>query len=513
MNILKRWSQIGLALAKYGFESLAQKFGMITGWRKDKTTHEKTWQERVRLLFQELGGAFLKVGQYLSLREDIFDEELIKQLSMLQEDNTPVDFNELKRQLDDKFNNWKIDEQPLNVGTIAQVHLAEFKGKKYILKILKPHIREQFAVDLMILKRIVNFLVEIKSNLKKLNLLVLIEEIEIFLERELDLNIELAFLEKFSQIFNKDLPQQGIEYDEIEFTINVPKTLKEYSNDKVLVLEYFPIFQTTSFELNSSNYRILLDIFFRPLIEQACFYADFHPGNIRIKDNKVYLVDFGEVNFLSKREVLVFFNLINALFENDEYMVTLTLLRFGKIKNKDIFLRKVSNLMQIYSKRIIEGFPVSKVIKQLLKIAAEHELYVSPSFLILAKALSQIEFLLLKVDSKINFVDLIKEYFTKNKYFLLLQRNTLFLQDLKFRSLYLLQRLENLTDDGLNININLKQEDIFKVFKDSFDKLSISIVTAALIISTAMFKSNDIAIIAFLASSVFGVYLLYKWFK
>src|SRR5690554_3153009 len=182
---LARYAEILKALIKYGFEDIADSLrkndqstiskGLLI---PDKSINYKElarWQ-RVRMMLEDLGTTFIKLGQMLSGRPDLIPEELIKELERLQ-DLTPT-FNgnlairlieeDLRRPIDELFSSF--DPIPLASASIGQVHRASFhNGKEVIVKVQRPDIHDQIEVDMDILRALAKLAEKYKEEFKHYN--------------------------------------------------------------------------------------------------------------------------------------------------------------------------------------------------------------------------------------------------------------------------------------------------------------------------------------------------------
>ena len=118
---------------------------------------DETAPKRLRLVLQELGPTFIKLGQTLSTRPDLVGRKIANELTKLQDDNPPIEFDvikgviekELKSPIEEIFNNF--DKEPLGSASIGQVHSAVLKtGEKVAVKIQKPGVENFIKSDISI---------------------------------------------------------------------------------------------------------------------------------------------------------------------------------------------------------------------------------------------------------------------------------------------------------------------------------------------------------------------------
>ena len=175
----------------------------------------------------DLGPTFIKLGQIIALRPDVFGSETSEELFDLL-DSTPyiddieVVIQEALRSIDINKTFQNISKKPIGSASLAQVHTAIYKGKPVAIKVLKPNVRELVKKDLKFLK----FLAWLLKWLPQYNQhTMIIEDFIMWTTYELDYEIELRNM---------------IEYREnaIHSDLKVPSLYPEVSNKDILVQEY-----------------------------------------------------------------------------------------------------------------------------------------------------------------------------------------------------------------------------------------------------------------------------------
>ena len=163
---LQRYQQIGRILTRYGFGYVLTQLGIgraITpGLEKLRFSSREilraTPAERVRMVVEELGPTFIKLGQILSTRGDIVPAEFVRELEKLQDTVPPTPFppirdqveSELKRPLEEVFPTF--DPTPIASASLGQVHLATLaSGEEVAVKVFRPGVEKIIETDLDIL--------------------------------------------------------------------------------------------------------------------------------------------------------------------------------------------------------------------------------------------------------------------------------------------------------------------------------------------------------------------------
>lgn len=128
----------------------------------------------LRMMFQELGTSFIKLGQLLSTRPDMVGEAIATEFEKLQDDNPPISFEEVKRiveselgsSIDEMFE--EFSEESLATASIAQVHEARLKsGERVAVKVQKEGIADNLEYDIAIMKYLVTQIHKYNDDFRK----------------------------------------------------------------------------------------------------------------------------------------------------------------------------------------------------------------------------------------------------------------------------------------------------------------------------------------------------------
>jgi len=278
---------------RYLFLSLRRKLPLVApSARSWDRAHARTGRQIYRLT-SRLGGVFVKVGQVLGARADVFPESFVAPLRRLHDKMPPRPFSKLRgyveeqlgRPIEEVFE--QVDEKPLAAASLAQVHRARLlSGDDVVLKIQYPEARRLLPVDLRSLRRAVPVVRRLSGGL---DLRSLADEIEEFVGLELDFVREADSTERVRSAF----PENG--------AVRIPRVYRECSNQRLLVLEYIdgtPIADVDRWRANDIEPRRvaeqLAELYCTMIFEHGFFHGDPHPGNILVlRDGAVALLDFG----------------------------------------------------------------------------------------------------------------------------------------------------------------------------------------------------------------------------
>ena len=296
---------LGKAL-KYGLFPFASHFSFMPYRRL-------TVARRLRLMIEELGLTYLKLGQFLALRYDILPPEICRELDLLFESVSAMDFAEARAIVETELGG-PIDQfyssfpaKPIAAASVAQVHDARtIAGERVAVKVQRGGLTPIFRADIRNLKRLAT-VVEALGLAGKLSIRGLIGEFESWTLRELDFRIEARTAERV----RKDAPPWVV----------IPQVKWDLTTRRVLTMEFIDGLSASEVRrhreqgklaeipgtLPGFDLAIALDNFatasFLQLFETGFFHGDPHPGNIVfLPQNRVAFLDFGIFGELSEEQ-------------------------------------------------------------------------------------------------------------------------------------------------------------------------------------------------------------------
>ncbi len=164
--------------------------------------------KRIRLALEELGPSFIKLGQLMSTRADLFPPDYIEEFKKLQDRVPPVPFPEIKQVIEEELKRpllkifEKFDPTPIAAASVAQVHRAELPtGEKLAVKVIRPGIGRKISQDIRLMYYLAD---KIEKNFEIGQILGgtnLVKEFERTIFKELDMFIEAGSIEKFADNF------------------------------------------------------------------------------------------------------------------------------------------------------------------------------------------------------------------------------------------------------------------------------------------------------------------------
>ena len=299
----ERLGEIREALKKYGFdEILGQTVKSKVRKKDDDDDDAKSLllddevPLKLRLMLQELGTTFIKLGQLLSTRPDIVGEKIATELANLQDDNPAISYDQVKaiveRELDGNIDELFEDfsQEHLATASIGQVHEAKLiTGERVAVKVQKEGITDKIDLDLRIMKYIANRADKWNASLRKLNLPGIMEEFDRSIHKEIDYNNEFMNMQRIEMNF-VDNPN-----------VHIPATYPQYCTSKVLTMEFIDgtklndVYESEGDEFDKKLLaKTVIDSYLQQLFIDGFFHGDPHPGNIMIlEDNVLCYLDLG----------------------------------------------------------------------------------------------------------------------------------------------------------------------------------------------------------------------------
>ncbi|MGD1700267.1 ABC1 kinase family protein [Dapis sp. BLCC M229] len=304
---------------------------------------------QLREIFEEFGGFWVKAGQILALRTDLFPQEVCDELRSLQYEAVGFPFEIARSTIESELGSpinkifESFDEQPLAAASIAQIHRAVLLKKKdkkkkkisVVVKVQRPGLADAFKRDLDLIKVFVNFLVSLNVA-TYLRWDEFVAELDKTFTEELDFRYEAA---------NGRRMKKNLKLHKIY----VPAVYQKYCKRRVLVMEFIDGVLMSDYikTLLSDRARVkrwddendvdrkevgekLYVSLLRQIFEDNLYHGDLHPGNIiLLRKSKFVLIDLGSTGTLDTELRKIYLSYVNALSEGDFTKASDYLIRLG----------------------------------------------------------------------------------------------------------------------------------------------------------------------------------------
>ena len=367
---------------------------------------------------EQSGGVFIKFGQMLSTRSELFPAVFVEELGSLQQNVKPLTSLQVETILD-KSLPYKIkdifsefDMEPLAAGSIGQVHKAVLKknGEQVVVKLLRPDIKRIMRDDLNILVEFAEWVSSKSAWARSVGFQQLAIGFANGMREEVDFSIE-----------TRNMIQVSNALQDSDHQVKIPKVYTEYSNDSLIVMQHLngksiskgkKVFE--QFGINPHDFaQTVLFSFFEQMLFSGIFHADPHPGNIFIDemDGSPILLDFGAVGRLAaaQQEGLNLF--ILGVQQNDASVIfdAITLL---VEENEDIDRDRLEQSIGQILLRIsyVDRIPTAELIHSLFDLVRDFGLSFYPSVGTALRSLNSL-------DSTIHTIDPSFDIFTEAKIF------------------------------------------------------------------------------------------------
>ncbi len=343
------------------------------------------------VIIQNLGGFFIKLGQFLSTRPDLVSLKVSQILLQLQY-NVGIDravnlHSTIPSNLAEEI--LELHESPIKSASIAQIYKGKLKnGSEIAVKIVKPQERTSITADLENFTKLVNMLPRWKC-LARFNFREIALNIKSAMLQELNLENEAKNIAEFRYLF--------ADYNKI----SAPRVYFEYSNADVLVMEFIcgkvigEIAGDVNFcektKLNIA--KLLLDAHLIQVYMHHKFHADVHHNNIMYGENGVlYFIDFGIYSEISVQDSNAILEIIRAFLRRDYTEIAKIHQQIGYVPtgtNLEDFSISCKEIGDLYLDK--EQFSIGQIFRSLMQVSSKFGMEIQPQLVLLQKTMIMTE--------------------------------------------------------------------------------------------------------------------------
>lgn len=366
---------------------------------------------KLREILEDLGPTYVKLGQIMSLHSDVLPRSYCDELLNLTSDVAPMPFEVVISVIEESlgedyttiFKN--IDETPIGSASIAQVHRARLlNGEPVVIKVQRPGVYETMSRDITLLHKVVRRMPSIAGIKSMVDLDMILDEMWAVAQQELDFITESSNIQEFTE-YNKDIVY-----------IYIPKFYKEYTTDKVLVMEYIDgqaindrkLLESRGYDTEEIGKK-LVNNFIKQVMEDGFFHADPHPGNLRIREGKIVWFDMGMMGRLTERQRRIMIRGVEGIALKDINMLEGAVYDLcdtkGKVNRKQLY-NDLRAFLNKYGSMSMGNVKVPETLMDLVEIMKKNNLVMPQGVSMLARAFAHIEGLLASISPDINMIDI-----------------------------------------------------------------------------------------------------------
>ncbi len=431
---IPRLGRIIAVASRHGFGYLVEQVGlqrffsfgrrMVSFKKPPHVAHRIGVPERLRLMFEDLGPAFIKLGQVLACRPDMLPIEYSREFLKLTDSVAPFPSAEARKIIEEDLKApiesvyADFDDAPVAAASIAQVHRATLLDKSPVMvKVQRPNIDRYIERDISIMRRLAELIEARIPELAPYDLPGIVDEFARTIRRELDFHIEAANAVQLRRNF------------EDSAILSIPRIHAALSGKRVLVLDRIEGIRINDFDrLDREGYsrkelaRKGGAAFFKMVLQDGFFHADPHPGNIFVlPDGRLGLVDFGIMGRISEETREHFSSIFLALADHDYDSLVRQYVELGFLSEASLDIETIQHEMKENLVELLEPYyamqaqqiDIGVYVEGITRILMRYRLRLPSNLYLMDKSIITLEGILKQLDPEFNYVEAAKPYVTK----------------------------------------------------------------------------------------------------
>ncbi len=402
---LRRLQEISAVLIRYGFGDMVHRLGFARFLAKAGKSLGRDMGEpppaleppaRVRRALEELGPTFIKLGQILATRVDLFPAEWIAEFSKLQDAVPALPFESIREQIaaalgvppETVFAH--IDPAPLAAASLAQVHAATLlDGTRVVLKVRRPGIRPVIEADMRLLDTIARLVASEMPEMRRFHPQEVVRQFTQSLHRELDFVAECRNAERIAANFAEqpEVVIPKVYWDWCSESLNVQANVEGGIPGRDLAAADAAGLDRTVLARRGATAVLKM------MLEDGFFHADPHPGNVfYLPENRIAFIDFGMVGRISKERRYQVMQLLLGLSQGGAALVVEVLEQWsGDAEDMESLQGEIESFVDQYRGVSLKHLNLAQMLGDLVALLREHGLTLPPDLTLLLKAFITLE--------------------------------------------------------------------------------------------------------------------------
>jgi len=418
---LRRYRSIAAAFARNGLGYVSRDMGLtdkLPFFRDEEKKGIQTGSigKRIRLLLEELGPTFVKLGQIASTRRDLLPEDIAEELERLQDEVAEFPYEQAVEIIEDELGASvrelfiRFDRTPVAAASIGQVYRAALKdGTEVAVKVQRPNVRTVIETDLDILEEWASLAENRLAWARNYRIRDIVDELGKALRAELDFGTEARNAERFA-----------VQCREMS-GVRIPGVYWDYSTKRVLTMDYIEGIKLSDharLDKAGLNRRKLAKKFsetiFHQVLVEGFFHGDPHPGNVLAQpDGGIALLDFGMAGRLSPEMKKHFASFVISLRKQSTRGVLRAISNMGVVpKDADMGLlySDVEDLREKYYRMPLKRIRIGEAVHDLFAVAFRHRIRIPTELTLLGKTLITTEAVVTSLDPAFSVMDVAEPF-------------------------------------------------------------------------------------------------------
>lgn len=413
---LSRVREIAQVATRYGFGYIFRRGLSRPDPDSDAPDARATRGRRLREMLEELGPTFVKFGQLLSTRPDLFPADVITELRKLQDAVRPVPFDQVRLVVEDDLGLTidqafqSFEEVPIGAASVGQVHVAVLPGgQEVVVKVQRPDAADTLAADIDLLHHIARLAKDRVKRLSFIDLPGLVDEFAHTVREELDYRNEARYDEAVRRNFAGSP------------NVTVPLIYWRRTTSRVLTMERLEGLTLAHVDLATMSVddrrtlaARIAETWMHMVFGDGLFHADPHPANIIVLGpDHIGLVDFGMVGSLSTADREAAVRLFGDILDQNADRIPRDLKALGiryPRELEDEFRDRLAVVVSRYGGAAMDEIDPREILHEIFGIIYQLQITLPPRWVLLDKALATLAGVAQEIAPDFNVFDTARPY-------------------------------------------------------------------------------------------------------